>query len=52
MRFTRATNAKSGLLFPLRLCVFAGDIPIFGCSSAALYLGGKYALTGNAEVFE
>jgi hypothetical protein len=37
---------------PLRLCVFAGDIPSFGCGFAALGLFSEYSLTvmpGEAE---
>jgi len=31
-----AKNAKSGSLISCGLCAFAGDIPTFGCGSAAL----------------
>jgi hypothetical protein len=34
------------LLRPLRLGVFAADIPVFGCGGAALGLCGKYSFTG------
>jgi hypothetical protein len=34
---------------PLRLCVFARDIPNFGCGFAALGLCGEYLFTGNPE---
>ena len=37
------------LIRTLRLGVFAGDLPVFGCSPAALALCGEYAFTGNPE---
>jgi hypothetical protein len=43
-------DAKFGILFlPLRLCVFARDIPAFGCGFAALGLCGEFFSTGNPE---
>jgi hypothetical protein len=43
------TPSSESFFLPLRLCVFARDIPAFGCGFAALSLYGEFFSTGNPE---